>query len=501
MGTPPLAHATGTTKRTLGRLALGLLAAVGWGTPAWGVELSLDEALAHVGHNRAARTVARQEAVAAADLGVARASFDPTLAASTQLSGVDSAGFVAGFPTEASSVSSSSSLSVGATTSTGTSWEVGADLGYDNMTTLATLGGQASEQVQSNWTGLVDLTVSQDLLAPFRRSDAGMAARQAGERLTRAELASEQAQQDALVAIAEAWWSWASAVRLAETAERALGEAQRLEAQTKARFAEGDVAMLEVSRTTAERLAAEQEQSTTRADARAAADQLLLAMGESPGQAIEPGGDGAVAGGETDLERSLARALQANPEVAIARADVASAEQALQDARRSGLPELTASGSVGMASLSSDALGALGDLATDDGLPRWAVGLDLSVPLGGRAARSQRAGAEAERDIAELALTSAEDELRASVRAAVDAVDTSRRSVQLAVVQVDVARQTEAGEQARVDEGESRLDDLIAARNDRLDAEAALVSAESERARAELQLLRLEGRLGGSDGV
>jgi outer membrane protein TolC len=469
--------------------------------PAWGREVSLDEALSYASANRSARAVERQEAVARATLGGARSAFDPTLSASTELSAVDSAGFVAGFPTEASSIGSDSSVSIGATTSTGTTWELGADLGYQNMTTLASFGGEPTEQVQTNWSGLVDLTLSQDLLAPFRQSDSAVAARQAGERLGSAELATLQARQDAVVTIAQAWWTWSSAVRLADTAERALGEAVALEAQTQARFDEGDVARLEVSRTRSARIGAAQDLLVAQVDVRAAADQLLLAMGEPPGQAIEPVGDGAVAGGETDPERSLARALEANPDVVIARADVAIAESALRDARRAALPELTAAGSVGMGSLSSDALGALQDLATEDGLPRWAAGLDLSVPLGGRAARSERSGAEAELDIAKLTLASVEEQLRADVRAAVDAVVAGRAAVELAWAQLEVAEETEAGEQARVDEGESRLDDLIAARNARLDAVAAVVAAESDRARAELQLLRLEGRLGGTDGV
>ncbi len=479
----------------------GWLALVALATPAWGRELSLEEALSHVAGNRDLRTVQRSEDAARAQQIVARSSFDPTLSASTEVSGVESSGFVAGFPMDSTALSSSSSVSVGGTTSTGTGWEIGADLGYNHMTTVSSLGGVDSEQVRSNWNGLVDLTLSQDVLAPFRQSDTAIAARQASERVGTAELASQQAQQDAVVAIADAWWTWSSAHRLAQTAQRALEEAEALEQQTIARHDEGDVAQLEVSRTTAERLAAEQQVWTTRADVRSAADQLLLTMGEAPGQSIEPIGEGAIAGGETDVQASVQVALQANPDVAAARAEVDIAEHALRDARRSDLPDLTASGSVGMASLSDDAMAALGDLATDDGLPRWAVGLDLSVPLGGRASRGAQRSAEAELDIAELALASVEEQVRTDVRAAVDAVDTSRVGVELALALLDVARQTEAGEQARVDEGQSRLDDLLTARNARLDAEADLVAAQADRARAELNLLRLEGRLGGPDGV
>jgi outer membrane protein TolC len=229
-------------------------------------------------------------------------------------------------------------VGVGGTTSTGTSWEIGADLGYNNMTTVSSLGGVQTEQVRKNWTGLVDLGVSQDVLAPFRQSTTAIAARQAGERLDVAELAAAQTQQDVVLSIADAWWTWSTNARLAETAGRAVEEATALKAQTRARHEEGLVAQLELSRTTSERLGAESDALLARASMRASADQLLLVMGESPGQTIEPGGSGAIAGGEVDVDSSLAPALQSNPDVAAAQAEVEIAKNALRDARRSKLP-------------------------------------------------------------------------------------------------------------------------------------------------------------------
>ncbi|MEZ4323266.1 MAG: TolC family protein [Myxococcota bacterium] len=481
--------------RSIRLLALWMLT-----TPAWGRELTLEEALEHVSRNRDLQTAERREEAARASSGVAHAAFDPTFVASTRVSGTDASGFVAGYPMDSHSTTTTSTVGLRGSTSTGTSWEIGADLGRDATTTVSSLGGVESEQVRKTWNGLVDLTVSQDVLAPFRQSSSAIAARQADERIDTAALASRGAEQDALVAIASAWWSWSSSVRLAENADRAVSEAESLEARTRVQHEEGLVARLEVSRVAAERLAAEREAQTAWTDARSLADQLLLVMGEAPGQDIEPGGTGEIAGGDLELAASLERALAANPTVLSARAEVEIAENALRDGRRAGLPTLTASGSLGMASLSDTAMEALTDLAAD-GLPRWAVGLDLSVPIGGRAARGTRDGAQADLDIAQLALASAEETVRAQVRAAVDAVGTARSGVELATARLEVTRETEAGEAARVEEGASRLDDLITARNARLKAESDLVDAEAQRARAELDLLRLEGRLGGRDAV
>ena len=59
------------------------------------------------------------------------------------------------------------------------------------------------------------------------------------------------------------------------------------------------------------------------------------------------------------------------------------AEAALRDSRAVGLPDLALSGSLGVGSLEDSPSAALSALSTEGGLPRYSVGLNLSVPLGG----------------------------------------------------------------------------------------------------------------------
>lgn len=462
--------------------------------------LSLEDALATSVHNRDLRTQQLREAQARAGVRGADAAWDPTFSASIEASGNKSSGFLAGFQTDSTSTTTAPSVGLSGALPSGTTWEVGVDLTRNDTTTVTNLGTGPTEQVRDTWTGLVDLQVGQDLLAPLRRSDGVIAARKAQEQLDQVGLTTLSTAQATLQGIAEAWWTWAAAWRTADLAEAAVEEARALGTQTRARFEEGEVLRMEVDRVTADELAADEALLDARAEVRRAADALLLQMGEDPGAPITPEGTGAIAGGEVSLEQSEARALAAHPDVLTARAVLDAAREADRDARRGSLPELTGTASVGVGSLADTSLDALTRVATDP-LPRWTVGVALSFPLGARAARAERSQSSAEVSIAELALESAEHTVRADVRAAVDAVDTARRSVTLAERRLEVARSTADGELARVEEGETRLDDLIAARNDVREAASAAVDAEAERARAELRLLALEGRLGGDRGV
>ena len=478
-----------------------LLSLLALSATASAADLSLQDALDASSGNRDLRIAAQQEEAARFGVDAARASYDPSLVGRTSTSSNDNKSFIAGQPVSSTTDSTNHSLELQGRSAVGTTWALGAELGQSKSSTLSSLGADPTTEVlRNNWMGLVDLSVTQDVLAPFRRSSEAIASREARERLDAASISRAQAEADATQAIAEAWWSWSAASRVAESSERALDEARALEDRTQAWLDEGKVARLELDRAKTDRLAAQRDNIRAQAELRRTADALLVTMGQAPGTDITPAGDGSIASGDVDLDASLQRALADNLSILAARLDASAATEANRDARRSGLPELNMTGSLGMATLADTSTAAVSELATS-GMPRWSLGVDLTVPLGGRAARASAAQSATELQIATLRLEDAEARVRADVRAAVDAVATARLGVELAHLQLAVARATEDGEQARVDEGVTRLDDLISARNARLQAEADLISAESDRASAELELLAVEGRLGGSLGV
>lgn len=462
-------------------------------TPALAAELSLkeavDQAVSEHPDAQQGRLLADQ---AAASVRSAQAAFDPSLTASTTWSSTESAMYLGASLVDSDSESLDNSIAIQGILPTGTTWSVSTAL--DNEKTSVVQGGLDSASSFENWTGGAELRVTQDLLAPMRASDAAILSRQARERLSQAELTAGLRTDAAVADAANAWWSWKSAVDAVALSERSVEQALELEARTTTWFEEGEAARLEVDRVVADRLGAQRDLLRSQADARRAADALLVKLGEPVGTPIEPDGEVHLWTVPELTEAQIVElAVQNNPELALARLELDAAMAAERDARRSVLPSLDASVSLGTTSLSDAPSTALSDLWDADGMPRATVGLTLGVPLGGRAAAASTSNAATQVLIEEVQLRNAEAQLRADVRAAVEGVDTARQGVDLAEARLDVARATEAGEQARVDEGVRRLDQLLDAVQQREAAEVELLRARIELGQAELQVADLLG--------
>ncbi|MEO0605534.1 MAG: TolC family protein [Myxococcota bacterium] len=459
--------------------------------------LSLDEALslAVVHHPDVVETGLMRDQARAAVLA-SRAAFDPAFRASVGADATRSQFFVAGFPSSADSEGWNASLGVGGTTSTGTSWSLNTGFERDVTTTLVSLTGTPQEQEQATWSTTVDVGVTQDVLAFLRSSAQANQVVEARERLDLAELTVLSATEAAVVEVADAWWAWWAAEANALVARQTLEQSSLLLTQTEARFEEGQVARIEVDRVETERLSAARQQLQAEARVRSAADGVLVAIGLEPGSPIQLVGDERVwVVDVVDPDLAMLAAKDANLGLAVSRRELATARRSLDDAREVSVPSLDLTVRAGLSTLTDAAGDAFTDLGNDGNNPFVASTLGLTVPLGGRAARAARTEAEAGVDIAQVKLDAATRELRAAVRRAVDEAATAAQGVILAERRVVVARTTEDAEQARVDEGTRRLDALLDARTIRRSAEAELVAARVDRARAELQLARLLGRL------
>lgn len=427
----------------------------------------------------------------------ARSAFDPAFQASAGANTSENQGFIAGLPSSTTSDGWDASLGLQGTVSTGTSWALTTGFDRDVTTTLAALTGGAPEPIeQSTWSTSVEVSVTQDVLAFLRSSNQRNNVVAARERLDQAELSVLRSTQAAVSEVANAWWTWWSADATAEVARQSLAQAEALYAQTLARYREGEVARVEVDRVDADRLAAARDRLNAEAAVRSAADSLLVQIGLDPGLPIEIAGAERVwTQPEVELNDTLQAAMEANLQLAAARLDVTSARRALDDAKETSIPTLDLTGRAGVSSLTDNASDAFANLTSDTNNPYASVSLGLTVPLGGRAAKASRSDAQAALAIEELQLDAAIRDVTAQARSAVDAIVTAEQGVTLAARRVDVARATEQAEQARVDEGTKRVDELLQAMASRQSAEADWVVARVERARAELELASLEGRL------
>ncbi len=457
--------------------------------------ISLADALAGAAQKNAELRAAQASVDAArAEVLTAEGAFDASLDASAGAERSESRSFLAGYPMSSSTSAWSADAGVSGELATGTSWSLSTEIARQTSSTETSLGGASSAQETDYWASSVGVTVRQDLLTILRPTDARQAVRNATERADQYEMAALEARQTALAGVADAWWSWKTATERAALAERSVESALALERVTEAWVEEGQAEALELARVRTERLATEQEAAETKAAAVTAGDALLVAMGRDPGADIAPEGEGAP--GElasTDVREHLATASSQSPAIARLDLQLAAAHAAVRDVRYDGLPSLAVTGSAGLTSLDTSASGALRDLTGDEAMPTWAAGLEMSVPLGGRAARGTRQQAEAEVRSAEIALDAAERELEAEMRAALRDVETAERALALATQRLDVARQTEEGERARTEEGLRRTDQLLDAVEAREQAEQDVLDARLSAWRATVEVARLEG--------
>ncbi|MCB9695370.1 MAG: TolC family protein [Alphaproteobacteria bacterium] len=456
-------------------------------------DLSLDEALATALTGPAAREAGLRLDQTRAGLTTAEGAWDPVLSASADASTSRSRGFLAGTPTSSDATAAAGSVGLVQALPTGTTVQATTSLRRDVMVSSSTLTG---DQTQRNWTAAAKLTVTQDLLAPLRRSTARSSELAAREALDQATLTERAAASDAIGAAARAWWAWWAATDEAELADLAERDAVALEERTRAWVEAGRLARLELDRVTAERLAAQRDRLAADAEVRATRDDLLVLLGEPLGQDVRPAGAGrAWVLDDADEDALVADVLARNPELLLARAEIDAQRRVLADTRASRLPTLDLTGAVGVGSLSEEASDAVTDLWGEDALPEASVGLDLSVPLGGRAARGRVRSAEAALSALEVSEQTAMARAEADARASVDAVRTAGLGLDLARARLEVARSTEVGERLRVEEGAARLDEWLDATRDRISAEADVRTAEVALASAELDLAALRDRV------
>lgn len=461
--------------------------------------ISLPEAvaLAVVKHPDADAARLQRDA-AEAQVKASRAAYDPELISDGSISRRKSRGFIAGYPSSSDSDSYSVSAGVQGELPTGSSYAVKSELTRDITNTTAALGGASSEQTQSTWSETLELSVTQDLLAMFRSSPAQRSVRTASEALERAEIERLRSIDAAIAEAAEAWWACYGAIAARTVASSALAEVDALLERTVALAEVGEIARLEVDRVKADRLDAELRQIEADADARAKMDALLILIGGRPGEAIALEGEPLVwEHGALDAREAVEEALANNPDLALAQSEIDAAEAALRDARQDRLPSLVGTGTVGAATLDESLSGALSGLSSDERLPYVTGGISLTVPLSGRAASAANDKASADLSRARRAFEARASEIEAEVRSAVDTLEVRRRGLQIAEAKLAVARATEEGERARLGEGTRRLDEILEAMADRIEAEEALTEARTAQASAELVLTRLEGRLMG----
>jgi outer membrane protein len=135
-----------------------------------------------------------------------------------------------------------------------------------------------------------------------------------------------------------------------------------------------------------------------------------------------------------------------------------------------------------------------GDAGLTPSVSNWAVGLQVTVPLGSfPALRAQQAGQKARLEAEQARYEQTLDELRARLAQARTNLDSARAIAKVTPVVLEAARQSEAQQRARFQSGLATVVEVTA-------AEAALAQAESQDSIARLNVWRTLAALAAAEG-
>lgn len=413
---------------------------------------------------------------------IARSGFDPTLHASSTRSG---------------------SRFEGATTAT-SGWDnrlgasqhlvTGADVSVS--TSLNRTAGRLSTTYGLNpaYDSDVSLSLTQPLLkgAGFAVNRAALNRARLG--LDRSGLLYRGTMMDTVRDTEIAYYQLYFARQTLAVRHQSLASAQRLYEENKTKRDTGvltdlEVLTAEVSVATQRRnvLLAEQELHDREDGLRAIIGQFELdaALGETgfATPAVEP----------LDIDRTFARAKEAQPEYLATKTAIAQLQIDADSARRNRLPELNLASTLGYNTERSQAGTALQDLPGSDGY-NWQVGLELTYPIGSRGDRARLHQATNTLSRARLQLRQMEQDLLVQARSSVRAITTNREAVQVAALASQLGVKQYDLEKARFDAGLSTARRVLDAQTDLDTARVNELSSQVALLTSIIQVRRLEGR-------
>lgn len=378
---------------------------------------------------------------------------------------------------------------VSATGPTGTTVSLGHSFGGSEF------GGALGDE--TNFDSNLDMSITQQLLK-------GLSLRYNMENVTlsrrnweTAKLTQERTVQETLSQAGQAYWTWVYQSDLMAIANESVRVAEEALRVGELKVQAGELAPVEQTRLEAALVQAQSNAIDAKNSSDTASNNLLLAMGQTPGKEIQPATDpGEVADLSLDEIAAVDVAMTQNLEVLVAEANLENAELQLRNARHNRLPSLSATATVGrqipQAGSSSEAFtGVFGS----DALPSSTLSGNLSVPLLNRSARGNARTQEASVSQTRITLDETRRNITAQVEQQVRQLQSSQRRVELADANQRLAEETLAAEEALSDAGRAIQKDVLEARTEVERTRAEAAKARTDYRMAQLELLRLQGQL------
>jgi outer membrane protein TolC len=415
-----------------------------------------------------------------------------------------------GFPFE--STSSRWGIEQGLTgqTRTGTSYDLSVGLSRSLSSSVTDLGAAETRTDNDSFLATAGVSVTQQLLEGIRFRYNVQNVTLARANLDIAELTVAKARQDTLYAAAAAYWTWAyESERHAITVE-AVAVAEEALRVGKVQVERGQLAPVEATRLEAALVQARQDALDARNVAEAAANAVLLLIGEQPDQEVRPAtaaGDVPVI--EIDAERAVEVALAQNLDLELARRAVDAQEIVLDNAKHALLPTLAATIAAGVGSrrcptpegggdndcAPGDAMDAISGLLGAENQPYVEVGGLLTVPIGNRSARGERDQAGAQVARAQVELEQQQRLVAAMVEDQVRALQSARQRMELADANQRLADETLRAEEALATAGRTIQKNVLEARTELSRTRVEAAKARTDHRLAQAALLALQGQL------
>lgn len=432
-----------------------------------------------------------------ADAGVvaARGIFDPGWTADLSYFQQKESGFIQDFgvATSNDTIGWAGGTGLGGSLATGTTWSVDSNMTVITRSDSKPFGElQEDDLFNSSLTGSITQNILRGSQMAYNLQNVTLAEQSRDI----AQVTLQRTRQETLAGAAAAYWEWAYQYQLLQIAYENVDVAEEALRVVQLRVDAGELAPVEQTRQEADFVQKQADLIAAEHMTRTAADNLLLLLGEGPGQDVIPATKaGDVPEMDLDAQAAIDVALAQNLDLAIARANRESAELDLSVAKHGMLPTLSATVSSTLGDQAAGFGEALGGLVSDVSEPSVGVSGNWSMPLGNRAAKGTRDQAVAALYQRDVELQELERSVRAQVGQQVLALNSAARRVELADANHRLADETLRAEEALAEAGRAIQKDVLESRSAAELARVEAAKARTDYRQAQVELLRLQGQL------
>ena len=332
---------------------------------------------------------------------------------------------------------------------------------------------------------------------------------------------------DTLGTVENAYWDLSAAISNLDVARESLKLANDLLALNRKKVEVGTLAPIQITEAEAGVASREEGVIIAQADIRNAEDNLRRIMNVPPDSpdwmmAITPSDKLPFEPAEIDLGAMIRAALEERPEIRQAKQDLRTKDLRHRFAQNQTKPGFDALASysprgdnedVGLVDTNGDHIpdspGVVINGGTRESIREvfdnrnydWSIGLNHSIPIGNRAAKSVEAQSQIALEQSQLTLQNLERGVQVEVRTAVRAVDTGVKRVASARSNVVLQVKKLEAEQKRYDNGMSTSFQVLSFQNDLTAARSAEIAAITAYNKAVVDLGRVTATLPETSGV